>query len=265
MQLHGKSPFDWWVSVRTRPIRYEDFPRIHSSQLHATGESALFAKVNQGNPFLKWEHYFDIYDELFTNFLEKQFLNTVSKIKFLEIGVDRGGSLALWEKVLNGRAEIFGIDINPKCSEIQNVNATIRIGSQDNPDFLREVVSEMGGLSIVLDDGSHASKHIIRSFQILFPLMEKNGMYIVEDIHASYWNYWGLGGGLRRKKSAIEYFKIKVDELHQPYFRAKAGRSYFHEDEIQGIKSIEFFDSIIVIRKGDVPKPPRLVESGPRS
>lgn len=261
--IHGKTLSDWLVSLRTRPIRYEDFPRIKSSKLIASGESSLFAKENFKYPFLKWEHYFDIYDRLFDEFFADRLKESNSKVKFLEIGVDRGGSLRLWEKLLKGRGDIFGIDINPKCAEIEDTGATVRIGSQDDPKFLSKVVSEMGGLHIVLDDGSHASNHIIRSFQILFPLMDDNGMYIIEDVHASYWNYWGLGGGLRRKKSTIEYFKIKIDELHQPYFRGKAGVRYFKENQIEGIKSIEFFDSIIVIRKGNKGFLPTLVESGP--
>jgi hypothetical protein len=228
-----------------------------------SGESSLYAIENVEYPFLKWEHYFDIYDRLFHEFLTDRCKEPNSKIKFLEIGVDRGGSLGLWKKMLKGRGIIFGIDINPKCAEIEDSGATIRIGSQDDPRFMNDVVSEMGGLDIVLDDGSHASSHIIKSFQILFPRMSENGMYIIEDVHASYWNYWGLGGGLRRKKSAVEYFKVKVDELHQPYFRGKAGVRYFKEDQIEGIQSIEFFDSIIVIRKGIKGNVPTLVESGP--
>jgi hypothetical protein len=260
-QLHGKTLSDWLVSIWTRPIKYEDFPKIHASQLQASWGSVTFAKENSGNPFLKWEHYFEIYDALFSNFLSLLDPKDSKKIKFLEIGVDRGGSLGFWEKILIGRADIYGIDINPKCAEIKNMNATIRIGSQDDPVFLKDVIAEMGSLNIVVDDGSHASRHIIKSFQTLFPLMETGGMYIIEDVHASYWNYWGLGGGLRRKKSAVEYFKIKIDELHQPYFRAKAGVRQFRETPIEGIKSIEFFDSIIVIRKGFAQKPPTLVES----
>ena len=260
-QLHGKTLSDWLVSIWTRPIKYEDFPKIHASQLQASWGSVTFAKENAGNPFLKWEHYFEIYDALFSNFLNLLDPKDSEKIKFLEIGVDRGGSLGFWEKILIGRADIYGIDINPKCAEIKNMNATIRIGSQDDPVFLKNVIAEMGSLNIVVDDGSHASRHIIKSFQTLFPLMETGGMYIIEDVHASYWNYWGLGGGLRRKKSAVEYFKIKIDELHQPYFRAKAGVRHFREAPIEGIKSIEFFDSIIVIRKGFAQKPPTLVES----
>jgi hypothetical protein len=262
-QIHGRTPFDWIVSIRTRPIRYEDFPRIDASQLTISGKSSLFAKDNVQHPFLKWEHYFEIYDRLLQEFLETRKKHSDSKVKFLEIGVDRGGSLRLWEKLLEGQADIFGIDINPKCAEIENVGAIVRIGSQDDAEFLKKVVAEMGKLHIVLDDGSHASRHIIKSFQTLFPIMEENGMYIIEDVHASYWNYWGLGGGLRRRKSAIEYFKLKVDELHQPYFRVKARARYFKESPIEDIDSIEFFDSIIVIRKGKKRSTPTLVESGP--
>lgn len=262
-QIYGKTPLDWIVSIRTKPVRYEDFPRIHASQLSISGKSSLFAKENLQHPFLKWEHYFEIYDRLFQEFMETRIKHSDSKVKFLEIGVDRGGSMRLWQNLLQGQADIWGIDINPKCAEIDNVGAIVRIGSQDDGEFLKKVVAEMGKLHIVLDDGSHASKHIIKSFQTLFPIMEENGIYIIEDVHASYWNYWSLGGGLRRRRSAIEYFKVKLDEIHQPYFRGKARSRHFKESPIEGIDSIEFFDSIIVVRKGKKRSIPTLVESGP--
>ena len=34
---------------------------------------------------------------------------------------------------------------------------------------------------IILDDGSHSNKDVINSFELLFPLLNDNGLYIVED------------------------------------------------------------------------------------
>ncbi len=83
----------------------------------------------------------------------------------LEIGVSKGGSLALWRKALGDRATIFGIDIDPKCAEFDGKFAKVRIGSQADASFLKSVVDEMGGVDLVLDDGSHVASHQRASFE----------------------------------------------------------------------------------------------------
>ena len=43
------------------------------------------------------------------------------------------------------------------------------IGSQADAAFLESVVAEMGGLDVVLDDGSHRMEHIKASFDGAVP------------------------------------------------------------------------------------------------
>ncbi len=40
---------------------------------------------------------------------------------------------------------------------------------------------------IILDDGGHTMKQQITSFKILYPFVKKGGIYIIEDLHTSYW------------------------------------------------------------------------------
>ena len=47
---------------------------------------------------------------------------------------------------------IYGIDIDPACAAFDGIDAQVRIGSQADPDFLRRVVQEMGGVDVVLAD-----------------------------------------------------------------------------------------------------------------
>ena len=44
----------------------------------------------------------------------------------------------------------------------------------------------MGGVDVVLDDGSHVALHQRVSFDTLFPLLSANGLYVVEDTHTAY-------------------------------------------------------------------------------
>jgi hypothetical protein len=61
----------------------------------------------------------------------------------LKIGVSKGGSLALWRKFLGPEAVIFGIDIDPSWAAFDGEFARVRIGSQDDPQFLRSVATEI--------------------------------------------------------------------------------------------------------------------------
>lgn len=199
----------------------------------------------RGRRVHKWLHYLEIYERYFSSFRGKD-------IKFLEIGVFGGGSLDMWREYFGSPATIFGIDINPACENLATPPTQIRIGSQDDPSFLRRTVSEMRGLDLVLDDGSHVGKHQRASFQTLFPLLSEGGLYMIEDTHTSYWRRFR--GGYRKSGTAIELGKQIVDDLHGWYHR-KSMRAAAR-DQIGGI---HFHDSIIVIEKRTRNKPGHVI------
>lgn len=200
------------------------------------GRMADLFFANKGETVHKWPHYLPVYDKLFSD--------APARVRFLEIGVYRGGSMKLWREFFGPEATIFGIDIDPYCSRFDGNHGQVRIGSQDDPAFLHSVVQEMGGVDIVLDDGSHKARHQRASFEILFPLLEQGGLYVIEDMHTSYWPIYE--GGLRRRGTAMEFLKGKLDQMHRHYYKANANTS----DQIPQIESITFFDSIAAIRKG---------------
>jgi hypothetical protein len=191
---------------------------------------------NSGPGILKWLHYLPIYDRLFENYSGRP-------VKFLEIGVLAGGSMHMWRTYFGPLATIFGIDINPDCAGYGGLAGEVRIGSQDDPEFLRSVVSEMGGVDIVLDDGSHVASHQRASFDVLFPLLSDGGLYVIEDLHTSYWPDYE--GGLKREGTGLEFLKDKIDLMHKHYFTQGANKP----ERIAPIGSIQFFDSIAAIEK----------------
>ncbi len=215
-----------------------DFAGIANDEHRSTyrGRAADIFFSNQGKPVAKWLHYLPIYDQLLGPYAG-------SKVKMLEIGVAQGGSLALWRKFLGDEAVIFGIDIDPKCAAFDGSDGCVRIGSQDDPKFLRDVAAEMKGLDVVLDDGSHVGRHQRASFDVLFPLLNDGGIYIIEDVCTSYWPHWE--GGRNRRGTIIEYLKDKVDEMHNHY-QTKGMNNLAN---MTNMESIEFFDSIVAIRK----------------
>jgi hypothetical protein len=211
------------------------------------GKYAHLFCEHSGRVIHKWKHYFSIYDEIFDFYLKNREKNSdaLTPIKFLEIGVDRGGSLEIWHKYFDSGTVIFGIDIKEECRNINEKAFQVRIGSQDDPEFLRLVVSEMGGVDIILDDGSHIAKHQRKSFDVLFPMLSEGGIYIIEDTHTAYQRHWG--GGYLRRGSIIQVTKHMIDGLHKDYFRFPLGRraQLAHKD----IRSIRYYDSIIAIQK----------------
>jgi hypothetical protein len=203
---------------------------------------------NEGPLIHKWHHYLPIYHRYLNPWRGRQ-------VRMLEIGVSRGGSLQLWRRFLGPEAILFGVDIDPECARFDGLYAQVRIGSQADTGFLHEVVTEMGGLDIVLDDGSHISEHIRATLDVLYPLLSEGGLYIVEDLHACYWRNYG--GGYRRPGSFIETVKTMIDDIHH-WYHAQGQEVTAVEGNLA---AIHFYDSIVVLEKAAV-EPPRHTRRG---
>lgn len=150
----------------------------------------------------KLENYYAEYDFNFAGLQGKS-------LKILEIGIQRGGSLAMWQEYFP-HASITGIDIDPSCAQFEQHGVSVHIGSQEDSEFLRSVEKNDGPFDIVIDDGGHTMKQQITTFHTLFPLLNENGIYVIEDIRTSYWREFG-GGGIRTTTRLI---KNLIDEIH---------------------------------------------------
>ena len=191
----------------------------------------------------------------YTKIYEK-YLNSIrnNTLNLLEIGIggydnseDGGGSLKMWRDYFI-KGQIIGLDIEKK---ILNLGERIHIfqGSQDSKKDLDNILSKFHKLDIIIDDGSHLNKHQVKSFELLFPYLNKGGYYFIEDIQSSYiLNYGGDGFYLNNKKTAINYFKTLIDkinfqEIENPFFQS----DYF----CKNITEIHFYHNLIVIKKDD--------------
>jgi hypothetical protein len=198
--------------------------------------------AHQGRDIHKWVHYLDIYDHHFAAYRNRP-------VKMLEIGVSEGGSLELWRKYFGTDAIIYGVDINPECANRVTPPNQVRIGSQADPQFLRSVVEEMGTPDIILDDGSHVARHQHISFDTLFPLLREEGLYVMEDLHTSY--FPGIyEGGYRRRNTAIEYAKSMIDDMHIWYHKKSVRTPTQHL-----ISAVHLYDSMVVIEKRTINRP----------
>lgn len=208
-------------------------------------ELTEFEKIfwdHSGNFVNKWHHYLPIYDRHLQSFRGYP-------VKVLEIGVFGGGSLQLWREFFGPDATIFGVDINEKCRRFDGQGGYVRIGSQTDVEFLQSVVEEMGGVDIVIDDGSHVTEHMRTTFEALFPILPDGSVYIVEDVHACYW--LSYLGGYKSKRSFIEYAKNIIDDMHH-WYHHKGQKVGAAKNKVSGI---HFYDSMIVFEKKHIEPP----------
>ena len=190
----------------------------------------------------KWDHYFDIYEKHFRPFVGKS-------VKILEIGIYQGGSLQMWKEYFGPGAEIFGVDIDPRCKKFEDGQIRVFIGDQADSKFLRGIVQRTGNFDIIIDDGGHRMNQQITSFQVLYGYLNNGGVYLCEDLHTSYWEQYG--GGLKKEGTFIELVKQLIDELHSAHTKELLSSYYFTHHTT----GIHIYDSVVVFDKQDRPLP----------
>lgn len=183
--------------------------------------------------------FIHLYKNYFETFRNK-------KLNLLEIGIDKGNSLRLWREFFTN-ANIIGIDIEKKDFTIDGVD--FFIGDQSNLNFLKTVINEYKTFDIIIDDGSHFTKHIITSFNILFPYLNEDGMYIVEDLQTSYIpRYGGSRFKLNKKNTSMNFFKRLSDSVNYEQNDKPFIKKNFYDGKI---KSIHFHQNIVFLSKGN--------------
>ena len=183
--------------------------------------------------------FIQLYDKYLTPYRDLE-------INILEIGVDNGDSLRIWREYFS-KANICGIDIDKKNFEIKDTN--ILQGDQSDHKFLNTLVKEYKHFDIIIDDGSHQAKHIISSFNYLFPYLNNDGLYVIEDLQTSYIpRYGGSRINLSKKESSMNFLKSLTDSINYE----KNNRPFFKKNKSDGlIKSIYFHQNIAFIQKGE--------------
>ncbi|SDX18481.1 hypothetical protein SAMN05444487_111126 [Marininema mesophilum] len=183
----------------------------------------------------KWVHYFDIYEHHLNRFVNQ-------KINVLEIGVYHGGSLQMWKNYFGKEATIYGLDILPQCKSFEEEQIKILIGDQGDRKFWKEVKPTLPIFDIIIDDGGHLMDQQKITFEEMFPVLSSNGIYIIEDLHTSYWSDYG--GGLYESDSFINYSKSIIDSLNGWHQRPE-NKDLF----TTSIWSMTYYDSVLAIEK----------------
>lgn len=192
---------------------------------------------NSGNLMNKWLHYFEIYNNHFSRFRNKE-------VNIMEIGVSHGGSLQMWKDYFGPKAKIYGVDINKKCKELEEENIEIFIGSQTDRKFLKDLKTKTPKFDILIDDGGHGMEMQITTFEVLYDHVKSNGVYLCEDCHTSYSPRYE--GGYKKPTTYIEYSKNFVDFINAYHSEDRTLKpNYFTKSAF----SVHFYDKVVVVEK----------------
>ena len=178
-----------WLRSVNNGYRFTLEPIDGPSKQPSSGPfSAALSEYGTGPGLHKWLHYWEFYNQRFAA-LERP-------LRILEIGVQSGGSLHLWSRIVHPDSQIVGIDINEPCRRYAGGNIKVEIGSQADSDFLKDIGAKYGPFDIIVDDGSHIAEHQEISLRALTPFMAPGGVYFIEDIHGRGNTFAGFVYGL---------------------------------------------------------------------
>ena len=114
-------------------------------------------------------------------------------VRVLEIGVLNGASLRMWRDFFHA-GTITGVDIRPNMRRLAGERISIEIGDASSEDFLTAVADAHGPFDVILDDGSHRWEDQRIAFTTLWPRLKPRGIFIIEDLHTSYFPNYGAPG-----------------------------------------------------------------------
>ena len=202
-----------------------------------------FNANNRGRRINKWLHYFDIYHRHLQSYRDRP-------VTIVEFGVESGGSLQMWKSYFGPQARLVGVDINPKCAALAEPQIEIVIGDQDDRQFLRSLAERIGPIDVLIEDGGHRMTQQIATFEEMWPSIVDGGIFLIEDLHTSYWERHQ--GGYRREGTFIEYAKNLIDQQHAWHSRED---EFEVDDYTRSIAGMHVYDSIIVFDKATVTEP----------
>lgn len=148
------------------------------------------------------KHGYTIYYERLFRELRRQ------TVTLLEIGGNQYASLRVWRDYFpNGR--ILGLAKTPV--HLTNQGITTLLGDQCDPDIVTRLQSAAPeGFDIIIDDGDHLPTRQRTAFELLFPLLNPGGWYVIEDLQTAYLSEFTAPG----RESILDFVESKVKNLH---------------------------------------------------
>lgn len=195
--------------------------------------SVLTSFQSISRPALKYESYIDTYEIILSKYKGQ-------KVTFVEVGVLGGGSLQAWKNFFHPESRIIGIDLNHSLkAELESEGFEIFIGNQSDYDFWDNFYSKVGNIDILLDDGGHTNLQQGVTLIKTIPMVNDNGVIIIEDVHTSYMEKF-LNPS---KYSFINFTKYFIDVINDRFYSLNKIKSM---DVVKyNVQYISVFESII--------------------
>ena len=130
--------------------------------------------------------YAPVYDVLLAPYLGTKGKQCV----IAEVGVYRGGSVALWQ-YLCPNAFVIGIDAADYVTAAMKAKidtkryANIRKDAYCAQTFLRIQELAPAGLDLAIDDGPHTELHQAMFLKMYLPLLKPGGVAVIEDVQST--------------------------------------------------------------------------------
>lgn len=123
-------------------------------------------------------NYIEHYERWFSPLRDKP-------IKLLELGIEYGPSLALWDEYFYNNRGIYGLDaiLTKEAKDIAAERANVHVveGRSDEPSTLAQFDDDF---DIIIDDvgfGAHLWDVQMATWRGFFPKVKEGGLYIIED------------------------------------------------------------------------------------
>ena len=105
---------------------------------------------------------------------------------------------------------------------------------QGSADDLAALCAKEGPFDVIIDDGSHLSFHQLFTFHHLFDALKDGGIYVIEDVHTSFWpNSVDVGGvdwdgadidDADFRRTCVGYFLELAKHLNHADFSGRGNR-----------------------------------------
>ena len=245
------------TNVETKYIDKSNILMRTSSSLESLAGASGSDKARVGNG--RGYHGYTRYYERIFKAIRK------SSVRLLEIGVEKGRSMKMWQQYFSEAEHVYGIgygnfqetpsqecDSNAATRVNSKTGCTIYKGDQSDVKFLNHFIKKTGGnFDVIIDDGSHVPKHQLVSFETLWPAVKPGGMYIVEDIETNWWkpttNIYGYS--LQNQPNVVEIWKGLVESVNREFTNGHSKLTDEKPDIYGNVVSVEFGQNIIIFHK----------------
>jgi hypothetical protein len=148
-------------------------------------EIANIALTDKGTIKDEGHAYTEFYNDIF-----EQYKNTGRKLYILEIGVQTGASLKMFNMFFDYNCEIYALDIDFTKNEYHAENVHLYTADQNSRQDIEKFLADIDNIKfdIILDDGSHKPEHQMHSLLYLYKSLKETGIYIIEDLHTYKWS-----------------------------------------------------------------------------